>query len=395
VACLAAAAAGRARIYLGVHFRADLLTSVPAGLLAAGFARAIVPPVQRWVAPSTEHIYDALLSLLPHRRRPPPPLSAWRPDWEVPTLGQGCPNLARAMVTRSHPQLEAGAHSWRDRAMATIAGTGPARDLRGSLPPHPATISKIAAITFGFWVAKVIATTLGETAGDFVAQTLGLGYVVGTIVTTVLLVAVLFAQVRSNTYRPVLFWAAIVGTTTAGTEISDMMDRTFGLGYVAGSSILLGGLMLTLAVWYVRKGTLSVDPIADKESELLFWGAVTFSNSLGTAFGDALIDPIGMSFVQGALVCLGVIAAVLLLHYLTRINGVPLFWAAFVFTRPFGATFGNFLTKEHARGGLELGTLATSLVAAALLVAVVLVSSRIDSRRRVGSGTAQAFGPGM
>jgi uncharacterized membrane-anchored protein len=243
------------------------------------------------------------------------------------------------------------------------------------------TLNKVAAITLSFWIAKIIATTLGETAGDFIAQTLGLGYVVGFFVTVVLLVAILAAQIRANTYHATLFWAAIVGTTTAGTEISDMMDRTFGFGYVLGSTLLFAGLALTLAIWYYRKRSLSVEPIVEKDSELLFWIAVVFSNSLGTAFGDALIDPIGMSFVQGALVCSGVIAVVLLLHYLTRINTVLLFWAAFIFTRPFGATFGNFLTKEHARGGLELGTLETSLVATVLLIAVVFVASHISKLR--------------
>lgn len=241
--------------------------------------------------------------------------------------------------------------------------------------PKSQPINKIAEITFFFWIAKVIATTLGETGGDFLAQTLGLGYVVGFFVTVALLIAVLVFQIGSHTYRVGLFWAAIVATTTAGTEISDMMDRTFGFGYVLGSSLLLAGLAATLALWYARKGSLSVEPIKDKESELWFWIAVIFSNSLGTAFGDAMIDPVGMTFIQGALVCSGIIAVVLLLHYLTKINAVFLFWAAFIFTRPFGATFGNFLVKERARGGLELGTLETSLVAAALLIAVIAAGS--------------------
>jgi len=240
-------------------------------------------------------------------------------------------------------------------------------------------INKVAEITVFFWIAKIIATTLGETAGDFIAQTLGLGYVVGFGVTVALLAAVLFVQIRRDTYNPILFWAAIVGTTTAGTEISDMMDRSFAVGYVGGSAILFAGLAATLSLWYVRKRTLSVDHVVDKESECLFWIAVIFSNSLGTAFGDAMVDSMGMSFVQGSLVCLGFIAVVLLLHYGTRINSVILFWAAFVFTRPFGATFGNFLTKEHARGGLELGTLETSAIAMVLLVAIMFLSMRFDN----------------
>ena len=253
-------------------------------------------------------------------------------------------------------------------------------------------LSKIAEVTVFFWIAKIIATTLGETAGDFLAQTLGLGYVTGFMITSVLLAVVLFAQIRANFYRSALFWAAIVATTTAGTEISDMMDRSFGFGYVLGSTVLFIGLILTLVIWYSRKHTLSVEPIADKENELWFWIAVIFSNSLGTAFGDALIDPIGMGFVQGAFVCSGVIAVVLLLHYFTKINGVLLFWTAFIFTRPFGATFGNFLTKEHVRGGLELGTLETSAVATALLVAIVFLSSRLRRARHVDtSNTKRLF----
>jgi uncharacterized membrane-anchored protein len=250
------------------------------------------------------------------------------------------------------------------------------------------TLNKIAEITLVFWIGKVIATTLGETAGDFIAQTLGLGYVAGFYVTVALLVVVLLAQIRANFYHPALFWAAIVGTTTAGTEISDMMDRTFGFGYVLGSSVLFAGLIITLAIWYFRKKSLSVEPISDKESELWFWIAVIFSNSLGTAFGDAMIDNMGMSFVQGAMVCSGIIGVVLLLHYFTKINVVLLFWAAFIFTRPFGATFGNFLVKEHARGGLELGTLETSLVATGLLVAVVYIGSRIDKARHSALATS-------
>lgn len=238
------------------------------------------------------------------------------------------------------------------------------------------TINKIAQITVFFWIAKVIATTLGETFGDFIAQTLGLGYVAGFAITTLVLIGVLIVQIRSMAFHHGYFWAAIVATTTAGTEISDMMDRTFGFGYVQGSTVLFTALAITLAVWYAVKRSLSVEPIVDKGSELFFWIAVIFSNSLGTAFGDALIDPIGFTFVQGAIICSAVIGLVLLLHYFTKINAVFLFWAAFIFTRPFGATFGNFLVKEHARGGLELGTLETSLVAGALLIAVVYVGSR-------------------
>ena len=243
-------------------------------------------------------------------------------------------------------------------------------------------ISKIAEVTLVFWIANV-ATTLGATLGDFFAQTLGFGYVAGLAVTTALLIVLLVAEVAADAYRSPLFWAAIVATTTTGTEVSDLMDRTLGLGYVGGSSILFAGLVLTLVAWYARKHFLSVEPIVDKETEILFWIAVVFSNSLGTAFGDALVDSVGLSYVQGAMVCSAAIVILLLLHYLTRINAALLFWGAFIFTRPFGATFGDFLTKPRSTGGLELGTLATSLVALAVLVGVVLVSDRFYRMRQV------------
>ena len=236
--------------------------------------------------------------------------------------------------------------------------------------------SKIATISAFFWISKIIATTLGETAGDFIAQTLDLGYVVGLSVTSAFLLAVLVAEIRSDAYRPALFWTSIVATTTAGTEISDLMDRTLGFGYLLGSVVLFAGLLLSLAVWYLRDGTLRVQPILKKDTEAMFWIAVIFSNSLGTAFGDALVDVAGLGYMGGALVTSAAIGLVLILHAFTRVNDVLLFWAAFVFTRPFGATFGDLLTKPVAKGGLDLGTLNATLVATALLAIIVFVSSR-------------------
>ena len=240
-------------------------------------------------------------------------------------------------------------------------------------------VSKVAKVTLVFWILKIIATTLGETAGDFIAQTLNLGYIVGLAITGSFLIVVLIAQVRSTSFHPALFWAAIVATTTAGTEVSDLMDRTLGFGYVLGSVILLVGLVATLSVWYVRQRDLKIYPIVKTNVEIMFWIAVIFSNSLGTAFGDALVDVVGLSYMQGAFVTAGVIGIVLLLHYLTDVSEVALFWIAFVFTRPFGATFGDFLTKPIAKGGLELGTLAASGVALVLLAGIIYFTSRGSS----------------
>ncbi|MCB0068842.1 MAG: hypothetical protein KDD77_16890 [Caldilineaceae bacterium] len=241
----------------------------------------------------------------------------------------------------------------------------------------------MAEITLAFWVMKIIATTLGETTGDFIAQTLNLGYVVGLGITSVLLVGVLTAQIRAERLHPSLFWAAIVATTTAGTEISDLMDRTLGLGYVGGSIVLTMCLLATLFVWHRRVGHLQVDGINRRDTEIMFWVAVVFSNSLGTAFGDFLVDVIGLSYATGALVTMGVIGLVLIAHYTRAMNDVVLFWIAFVFTRPFGATFGDLLTKPAESGGLHLGTYNASIVCILLLSGLIFVSHR--RRRRLSA----------
>lgn len=256
-------------------------------------------------------------------------------------------------------------------------------DLSTNKNQTASALTKVAEVTLLFWLLKIIATTLGETAGDALSMTLGLGYVTGLAITAVLLVAVLFAQISARQYRMSLFWLAIVATTTMGTEISDMMDRTLGLGYVWGSVILVSGLLATLAVWYYRKRDLGIGHIVRTDTEIMFWIAVIFSNSLGTAFGDALVDVVGLSYIQGAFVTAGVIGVVLALHYATRVNAIVLFWVAFIFTRPFGATFGDFLTKSVHQGGLELGRLQASAVAVALMGTLMLVASRPWIQRRL------------
>lgn len=241
---------------------------------------------------------------------------------------------------------------------------------------NPELISKIAQVTLAFWVMKIIATTLGETTGDFIAQTLNLGYVVGLSITAALLLVIIYFQVQAAKFHPALFWAAIVATTTAGTEVSDLMDRTLGLGYAIGSIILTAGLLITLYVWYKRDGNLNVDPIVKKDIEIMFWIAVVFSNSLGTAFGDFLVDVAGLGYVYGAVVCAAVIGAVLALHYTKAINDIALFWIAFIFTRPFGATFGDFLTKPVAKGGLDLGTYNASIICVVLMGIIIFFMMR-------------------
>ena len=250
-------------------------------------------------------------------------------------------------------------------------------------------LNKAAEVTFLFWIMKIIATTLGEMSGDYVAQTLQLGYWVGLAITGIILAAALVWQIASRHFHTARFWTAIVATTMAGTEISDLMDRTLGLGYVGGSVLLCTGLLLTLAVWQWREGNLSINPITGKGAEVTFWAAVLFSNSLGTAFGDFLVDVVGLTYMQGAMVTMAVIGVVVALHHKSSISPIALFWVAFVFTRPFGATFGDFLTKPLAKGGLNLGTLQASVVALVLMAGIVALAHRrhVSARRGVEAAT--------
>lgn len=240
------------------------------------------------------------------------------------------------------------------------------------------TVNKVAKITLIFWVMKIIATTLGETLGDFISMTLNLGYLTGIGITLLFFLAVLFSQLSVRKYYPAIYWLVIIGTTTLGTEISDFMDRSLHLGYAIGSLVLVSCLIMTLFLWFRKYKSLMVFPITEKPKELFYWIAILFSNSLGTAFGDFLSDDIGLSYLHGAMVTGAIILIVVLLHYLTKINQILLFWIAFVFTRPFGATFGDFLTKPLSKGGLELGTLHASLVSIGLMGILIVVSrSRI------------------
>jgi uncharacterized membrane-anchored protein len=241
-------------------------------------------------------------------------------------------------------------------------------------------VNNVARITLLFWLMKVVATTLGETLGDFISMTLNMGYVTGIGITLVFFLVVLTVQLFQSKYVPPVYWLVIIGTTTLGTEISDFLDRTWHLGYTVGSIVLASCLLVTLLFWYLKYRNLNVYPVKDIPKETLYWTAILFSNSLGTAFGDFLGDDLGFSYVQGAMVTAGIIVLVLLLHYFTKLNRNLLFWIAFVFTRPFGATFGDLLTKPAQKGGLDLGTLNASLVAIGIMILLVAIE-HIRSRR--------------
>ncbi|MGE9310537.1 hypothetical protein ACLOAU_02770 [Niabella sp. CJ426] len=241
-------------------------------------------------------------------------------------------------------------------------------------------LNKVAPITLLFWLMKVIATTLGETLGDFIAMTLNYGYVIGLGITSIIIIIALLIQLNAKEYNPVKYWFVIIGTTTLGTEISDFIDRTLQVGYLLGSILLAISLAGVLLIWYRWYKSLEVYPIIEKQKELLFWTTVLISNSLGTAFGDFLTDNLGLNYLLGALVTGIVIMLVMLLHYLTRLNHILVFWIAFVFTRPFGATFGDFLTKPLAKGGMELGTLNASLICIFLMFLMIFITRKTMKR---------------
>lgn len=234
------------------------------------------------------------------------------------------------------------------------------------------TVNKVVEITIFFWVMKIFATILGETAGDLLSMTMNLGYSVSSIILLGFFLVTLVFQLSSRKFHPVLYWTVILSTTTAGTAISDFMDRTLGLGYAMGSLILLSGLLIVLAVWHYNEKTLAVNHIYKTKVELFYWVAILFSNTLGTALGDFLGDDLGLQFVGGALLTGSIIGVIAFAHYRTRINQVLLFWIAFVLTRPFGATFGDWLTKPIGEMGLGFGTVSSSIVLASLFAMLVI-----------------------
>ena len=236
--------------------------------------------------------------------------------------------------------------------------------------------SKVPAVTLGFWIAKIIATTLGETGGDTVSMSWGLGYVVATVFFGAALILLVALQVRASTYRPALYWATIIASTTAGTTLADFADRSLGIGYTGGSLLLLALVLGSLVTWKLVEGTVSSTHVVSGRTELFYWLTITFSQTLGTALGDWAADDGGLGYVGGAAVFGGAIAVIAVLYFTTLINRIFLFWAAFILTRPLGATVGDFLDKPLAQGGLDLSRPLASLCLAVALIAVVAIGAR-------------------
>lgn len=237
-------------------------------------------------------------------------------------------------------------------------------------------LSKVPHVTLAFWIIKVLATTVGETGGDAVTMTMGLGYAAGTLIFLAFFAVTLSAQVTSRRYHPFVFWAVVVATTTVGTTMSDYFDRTLGLGYVKSSVILFCTVLLVLFVWRRVAGRIEFEDITHRKDEVFYWLAILVSNTLGTALGDFIATDAGLGFGRGALVFAALIMVVAVAHWVTRIPKSGLFWAAYVLTRPLGATLGDTLTKPRVEGGLALSRVTSSLVIAALMVMSILLTYR-------------------
>jgi uncharacterized membrane-anchored protein len=235
------------------------------------------------------------------------------------------------------------------------------------------TISKVPEVTLGFWIIKIAATTLGETGGDTVTMTLDWGYLAGTLLFFGALVALVAAQVVARKFHPSLYWATIIASTTFGTTMADFADRSLGIGYTGGTSILLLCLLATLSFWYWSQGSISVETVSTPKVEVFYWAAITFSQTLGTALGDWMADSTRLGYEGGAVVFGAVLALVAAAYYWTNASRVTLFWAAFILTRPLGATVGDFLDKPVSDGGLALSRLIASAVIAAFIIGCLLV----------------------
>ena len=263
-----------------------------------------------------------------------------------------------------------------------------------------AALSKVPAVTLGFWIVKILATTLGETGGDTVTMTwlgettdeaTGFGYLIGTAIFGVLLVLLIWFQIKARAFNAWLYWATIVASTTTGTALADFADRSLGVGYLGGSLILLALVLLSLFSWHRTLGTIDVNTVSGLRVETFYWITITFSQTLGTALGDWMADDSGLGYIGAALVFLAALAIVVALYYRTHISRVALFWAAFILTRPFGATVGDFLDKPLDDGGLNLSRPVASLVIAAAMVVLILV---IPQRPGVHPGATSRSGPG-
>jgi uncharacterized membrane-anchored protein len=244
----------------------------------------------------------------------------------------------------------------------------------------PATTTgaaKVPEVTIVFWILKIAATTLGETGGDTLTMTFGWGYLAGSALFVALLVVLIALQIAAKRFYPWLYWATIVASTTAGTTLADFADRSLGAGYAGGAALLFAGLVIVLGLWYRTAGTIAVSTVANRSTEAFYWAAITLSQTLGTALGDWIADDGGLGFGGGALLFAAALALLALAYFTTPLSRVALFWAAFILSRPLGATLGDFLDKPVDQGGLALSRpLATTIIAIFLIAALIVLPQR-------------------
>jgi uncharacterized membrane-anchored protein len=242
-------------------------------------------------------------------------------------------------------------------------------------------LSKVPEVTLAFWIIKILATTLGETGGDAVTMSMDLGYLVGTAIFAVVFVVAVYAQIRAEKFHPMLYWATIVASTTVGTTLADYADRSLGIGYTGGSTLLLSLLVASLFLWHRTLGSISVETVGDPKSEMFYWVTIMFSQTLGTALGDWVADTAGLGYVGGIAIFGSLLAVIAALYAWTRLSHTALFWAAFVLTRPLGAVVGDFLDKPLAKGGLDLSRYtASAVLLVAIAACVVLIPQRPAER---------------
>ncbi|WP_050421062.1 COG4705 family protein [Bradyrhizobium tropiciagri] len=238
---------------------------------------------------------------------------------------------------------------------------------------HPGAESKVAALTFGFWIIKIFATTLGEVGGNALSQTEGFGYLASTAIFGMLLIVAVVAQIRAERFYPSLYWCVIVATTLAGTTMADLCDRSLGIGYLGGSLLLFSLVIATLALWYRTMGSVAINTVTSPKVEAFYWTTIMFSQTLGTALGDWMADSTGLGYNGSALLIGAALVVIAALYYLTDVSHTFLFWAAFILTRPLGATLANSLDKPAANGGLGINDVTLSAAFAVLIIVSLFV----------------------
>ena len=246
-----------------------------------------------------------------------------------------------------------------------------------------ARTNRVPHIILLYWVIKIASTTLGETGADMLSMTFKLGYAQTILIYMSLFLVLLGIKLFLKGYHPVVYWLVFTASALVGTAISDFIDRTLGLGYALGSVVLIAMLLVTLALWYKKEKSIHVDHITTTSSEIFYWIAFLFANTLGTAAGDFVADNLGLGFAYGAVFFSGSLIVISLLYFFTKISRIWLFWLAFVLTRPFGATFGDFLSKPIAKGGINFGTVGSSIVFFVILIFAVAQETRLERLRKI------------